>query len=366
MRAIVGLSGGVDSSTVSHILKQQGYEVIGISMMTYDCENQRREMEAAKRIAEVLDIKHEIIDMTKKFDEIVLSRFMNDYQNGRTPNPCALCNRQIKFNLLLDKKKEYNADIIATGHYANIVKVGDRYAVAKSKNQQKDQSYLLYNLSQEQLSVARFPLSDMDKSDTRIMAKDFDEDVSMKKDSEDLCFIKNMDYVEFIKRQIFGDDYKMLLASGKLTEEDFLDKKYFRKGRFIDLDGKVLGYHDGIINFTIGQRKGLNIALGSRKYVVDINDENCDVILGDDSDLFRDRFEVNELNFQAMVESELQDEMEFIVKVRYRDKGTKCKIKKDNDKLICYLSEPVRAITKGQSAVFYRDDITYIGGTIIK
>lgn len=365
MKAIVGMSGGVDSSLVAHILKEQGYDVIGISMMTYNSEHQKKEMEAATRIAKVLDVKHEIIDMTEDFKKVVISRFINDYTNGRTPNPCALCNREIKFNLLLNKLKQYDADIIATGHYANVVKINDRYAIKKSKNKNKDQSYLLYNVSVEQLKYIQFPLGDMDKSDTRSMAGSFDKDVSEKKDSEDLCFIKNMDYVEFIKREIFGEDYKIDFAAGKLTNDDLNKYNYFKKGKFVDLNNNVLGYHDGIVNFTIGQRKGLNIALGSRKYVLNINPYDNTVVLGDDDDLFSDEFYINELNFQALDEKELKDNDEFVVKVRYRDQGTNCRVFKDGDKILCKLDKPVRAITKGQSAVFYRDDITYFGGTII-
>lgn len=365
MKAIVGMSGGVDSSLVAYLLKEKGYDVIGISMMTYNSIHQKKEMESATRISKVLGIKHEIVDMTKDFKEVIISRFINDYTNGSTPNPCALCNREIKFNLLLNKLKEYGADIIATGHYANVVNINDRYAVKKSENKQKDQSYFLYNISVEQLKYTVFPLANMDKSDTRSMAYHFDKDVSEKKDSEDLCFIKNMDYVEFIKRENFGDDYKIDFASGKLTNKDLDKYNYFKKGKFVDINGKVLGYHDGIVNYTIGQRKGLNIALGSRKYVIDINPISNEVILGDDSDLFSDEFSVDELNFQAISKNELNDNDEFIVKVRYRDIGTKCNVFKNENKIICKLDAPVRAITRGQSAVFYRDNVTYFGGTII-
>ena len=295
MKIVVGLSGGVDSGTSAYILKKEGHTVFAVSMIVFNTESSRREVEYAKKIANDLGIEHRVVDKTKEFREKVLDRFVFDYKNGRTPNPCAICNREIKFNMLIDIMRELNYDHIATGHYANVVFENGRFSIKKSENVNKDQSYLLYNLTQEQLSKVIFPIANMDKSKTREIAYTFNRDLSKKRDSLDLCFVKDMDYKEFIKRYEYGDDYIEKIARGDLN----ITKKI---GEVIDINGKVLGYHNGIMNFTIGQRKGVNIAAGSKKYVVEINSEENKVVLGDDSDLYSDKFLVDELNCQGIDE----------------------------------------------------------------
>ncbi len=358
MKVVVGLSGGVDSGTTAYILKNAGHSVFAVSMIVFDTDSSKREVEYAKKLACDLGIEHRVVDKTKEFKEKVLDRFVLDYKSGRTPNPCAICNREIKFNMLLDVMREINYDYIATGHYANVVFENSRYSIKKSENTKKDQSYLLYNLTQEQLSKVIFPIANMDKSKTREIANTFNSDLSKKRDSLDLCFVKDMDYKEFINRYEYGDDYREKIAKGELN----IDKKI---GEVVDTKGKVMGYHNGIMNFTIGQRKGVNIAAGSKKYVVEINSEENKVVLGDDMDLYSDRFFVDELNCQGIDEIKNSVDYKFICKIRYRDEGSPCILRKENDKYLCILEKKVRAITKGQSAVFYKDNLTMCGGIIV-
>lgn len=361
-KVVLGLSGGVDSCVAAKRLLTMGYEVVGISMITNNLKSQKEDIENAQKISKKLGIKHKIVDKRKEFDEIVLKRFVEDYRNGRTPNPCAICNRHIKFKMLYDEMIIENADTISTGHYANVVKLENGlYAIKESNNKKKDQSYLLYNLSQEQLSHIYFPIADSDKEDIRSFAKEIDISTAEKKDSFDLCFIKDIDYIEYIKRRIMGDDYRKKIALGQINEED-----YFNKSKFVDKNGNFLGTNDGIINYTIGQRKGLGTAFGKRTYVIDIDKEKNEVVLGDDDDLYKNDFEVNEVNYQAIDGFEENKTYEYFAKVRYRHEKTLCDIKRVGDTLYCSLKEKARAITKGQSAVFYNTDGTIIAGGTIK
>ena len=359
-KVVLGLSGGVDSSVAADKLLNEGYEVVAVSMITNNLPSQKKDIENAEKISKILNIKHKIVDKRKEFDEIVLDRFVSDYKNGRTPNPCAICNRLIKFKMLYDEMLQENADTISTGHYANVVKLSNgRYAIKESANKKKDQAYLLYNLTQEQLSHIYFPIADSEKEDIREFAKDIDIDTSNKKYSFDLCFINDIDYIEFIKRRAMGDDYKQKIAIGAIKEEDF-----FNKARFVDIDGNFLGMNDGLINFTIGQRKGLGTAFGKKTYVVDIDKDKNQVVLGDDRDLYKTEFCVNEINYQAIEVFEENKTYEYLAKLRYRHTKTLCEITRVADILHCKLKEPARAITKGQSAVFYDNDVIVAGGTI--
>ena len=358
MKIVIGLSGGVDSGTSAYILKNQGHELFAVSMIVYDTEYSKKEIEYAKKLAKELNIEHRVIDKTKEFKNKILDRFVNEYKNGLTPNPCAICNREIKFDMLLSIMKELNYDHIATGHYANIVYENGRYAIKKSKNDKKDQSYLLYNLTQEQLSKTIFPIGNMDKNEIRNIAITFNKHLSEKKDSIDLCFVKDMDYKEFINRYEYGDDYKEKIAKGKLIIDD-------KKGVVKDLSGNIIGYHNGIMNFTIGQRKGLNIPTDSKKYVVRIDNTDNSIVIGEEKDLYNDKFFVKELNCQGIDEIKEGIDYNFDCKIRYRDKGVSCILRKADDKYLCILSNKNRAITSGQSAVFYKNDLTMCGGIIV-
>ena len=414
MRVLVAMSGGVDSTVTAYLLKKAGYEVVGVNFnFTKLCEpdaNRRGEHcePELEEIAEKLNIKIIYKDFACEFRDKIINYFVTEYEHGRTPNPCALCNPTMKFAKLIEVMKEENCDMIATGHYANVgASDGEdaasqatagastaspcRYYIRKSCNQQKDQSYMLYRLTQEQLSHIIFPLGDMDKNDVRKIAAELGLKVAEKKDSQDVCFIPNvvgansisvgasiaspLDYKDYIKRYEFGADYREKIARGLLKEDEILSKPYFKKGEFVDLDGKVLGYHNGIINYTIGQRKGLNIAFGERKFVVRIDAEKNQVVLGSNDDLMAAEFRMKDVVFSGHDENIIGTK--FYAKLRYRHDGTLCEIieasptcrgeHRDPESTIytCHLLEPVRAITPGQSAVFYDDDGRVMFGGII-
>ena len=419
MKILVAMSGGVDSTITAHILKKQGHEVIGVNFkfVGADPEFVGADIIRSHRmgefhepelddIARTLGIKILYRDFRSEFRDKIIKSFVEDYERGITPNPCAICNATMKFEKLLEVMKEENCDMVATGHYANIATVGSnatveanacgalvgakftsphRYCIKKSTNQQKDQSYMLYRLNQEQLSHIIFPLSNMDKTDVRKIAAELNLEVANKKDSQDVCFINSVgastaspiDYKEFIKCYEFGDDYKEKIARGLLKEEEILSRPYFRKGEFVDLNGNVLGFHNGIINYTIGQRKGLNIAFGSRKFVVKIDAEKNQVVLGDNDDLMSSDFIIRDVVYSGHNESVIGKK--FYAKLRYRHEGTLCEVVGDDilsscvgaklasphNTLACHLSSPVRAITPGQSAVFYDEDGRVMFGGII-
>lgn len=372
MKVLVGISGGVDSAITSYLLKKSGYEVIGLYMNF--CENDAENLSLIKmkihNISEKLDINIIYKDYRKEFKDLVINYFVNEYKKGVTPNPCAFCNGAMKFKKLLEVKEELKIDKIATGHYANVNKINDRFCIRKSKNENKDQSYMLYSLSQDELKDLVLPMSDKDKNEIREIATSLNLEVANEKDSQDICFIKNIDYKEFLKQFEFGDDYKDKIARGFLSNNDIMSLPYFKKGEFIDRNGKVLGYHNGIVSYTIGQRKGLGIAFSERLFVNNIDVSNNKITLGSNDDLYSESFEVKDLVYQGIDEkifdnSELDDNI-FNVKLRYRHIGTKCTVKKCGDIYKCFLKEKVRAITRGQAAVFYdMNDNIMFGGTIV-
>lgn len=414
------MSGGVDSTVTAYLLKKEGHEVIGVNFNFikprsgepttrmgefHDPATRRGEFyePELEEIAEKLNIKIIYKDYSQEFHDNIIKYFVTEYENGRTPNPCAMCNPTMKFAKLLQVMKEENCDMVATGHYANVDIIGAsetivasetvgasstspaRYCIKKSGNSQKDQSYMLYRLNQDQLSHIIFPLSDMDKNEVRKIASELGLKVADKKDSQDVCFIEasesvgaseivgasstsSIDYKEFIKRYEFGHDYKEKIARGKLKEEDILSKPYFKRGEFVDLDGKVLGFHDGIINYTIGQRKGFNIAFGERKFAVKIDAVKNQVVLGSNDDLMASEFKMKDVVFSGHDENVIGKK--FYAKLRYRHDGTLCEIvsadnNSDNMIFTCRLDSPVRAITPGQSAVFYDDEGRVMFGGII-
>ena len=333
------MSGGVDSSVSALLLKQQGYDVIGGTMEIYQTE---RSIEDSRKIAKKLDIPYHIFDFKDIFKEKVVKYFVNEYLAGRTPNPCVVCNKEVKFDALLDEAMKLEAEYIATGHYAKIEKKDGRYLLKKGRSGSKDQTYFLYRLTQDQLSKILFPIGDMEKDRVREIAKENDLFVADKEDSQEVCFIEDNDYVGFIERST---------------------KKKIPSGKFIDSDGKVLGEHRGVYNYTIGQRKGLGISSKKPLFVVDIDVERNVVVLGDDEDTLGSTLIAKDLNWIQF--EKLEKEMKVTAKIRSGAKEVNCTIKPVEDgKVHVVFESPQRAITPGQSVVFYDNEYVVGGGVI--
>ncbi len=339
MKVAVGLSGGVDSSVAAYLLKEQGYDVIGVTLRL--C-SEVDVSEDAKKVAEMLDIPHYILDLRDDFKENVIDYFVDEYMNGRTPNPCAVCNKKIKFGIMLDKVKELGAEYIATGHYARIEEHNGRYIIAAAEDEKKDQTYMLHGLSQEVLKHILMPCGEYSKDEIRKKAKEIGLEVHNKKDSMEICFIPDNNHGEYIKD----------LTNGEV-----------KRGNFIDKNGKVLGKHKGIINYTIGQRKGLGLALGEPVFVIDILPETNQVVVGKEEEIFKTSLIAKDVNFIPF--EKLENSMEVEAKIRYSMSRSKATISSlGNGKVKVQFENKQRAITKGQCVVFYSKDILIGGGTI--
>ena len=348
-KVVVGLSGGVDSSVAAYLLKEQGYDVIGVTMKVWDSSHRQKDVvgEAisdAKKIAEQLNIPHYVVDFQDLFRNEIINYFINEYTHGRTPNPCVVCNRQVKWEALLKWAEDNGIYNVATGHYARIIELDNgRYTLSSSSSSAKDQTYALYNLSQEQLKRTIMPIGEYSKDEIRKIASDIGLDTASKPDSMEICFIPDGDYAGYICN---NSKYKDI------------------PGDFVDLDGNILGKHQGIIHYTIGQRKGLNIAFGKPVYVVKIDVDNNQVVLGSNEDVFLDRLLCNRINMMSV--DTLTSDMKVRAKIRYNHKGDDCTIRLVEDDLIeVIFNRPQRAVTPGQSVVFYDNDIVVGGGTII-
>jgi len=353
-RVVIGMSGGVDSSVAAYLLKEQGYDVIGIMMkLTKDdfeivnTEGGCCSLSAAndaRKIADLLDIPFYVLNFKEPFKINVIDYFIDEYIKGRTPNPCVMCNRTIKFSRLLDKARMLGADYIATGHYAEIVKKNDRYVLKVGKDKRKDQTYMLYSLNQDILEHTLMPCGQYTKEEIREIAKEIGMHVSSKRDSQEICFIPNKDHGDFIAKN---------------------SSKKIRTGNFIDKQGNILGRHKGIVYYTIGQRKGLGIAVGKPLYVIDILQQENQVVLGDECDLFKSELIAKDLNFLPF--DSLKEKMEVKAKIRYSAKPVHAEIEPLSDgTLHVIFAEKQRAITKGQSVVFYDGDYLLGGGIIDK
>ncbi|MEW6606812.1 MAG: tRNA 2-thiouridine(34) synthase MnmA [bacterium] len=348
---VVAMSGGVDSSVTAYLIKEMGYDVIGVTMEILKSSCQIEKLDTccslqsfvdARYVAERLGIRHHIIDCKAEFEQMVVSYFVKEYLAGRTPNPCVICNSRIKFDSLLAKAKELGADYLATGHYARLEKQNNRYIIKKGIDTTRDQSYFLYKLSQEQLSQAMMPLGDYQKQEVRKIAVRLGLKVANKPESQEICFIPQGDYRNFIQQRI---------------------KDAFKPGEILDKNGNILGRHSGIAFFTIGQRRGLGIAAGSPLYVISIELNRNAVIVGDESDLYRNSLIAGELNWVAV--ERFESEMEVVAKIRYLHPETKAIIHPvNNDKVEVVFEQPVRAVTPGQSVVFYKDEVLLGGGVI--
>ena len=341
-KMVVGMSGGVDSSVAAYLLKAQGYDVIGVTMQTFLSRGETDAISDAKAVADRLGIEHHVIDFRDAFRGCVIDNFIAEYIGGNTPNPCVRCNRHVKWEALLELAGQFGAEYIVTGHYAKILKLDNgRYAVCKADHDNKDQAYVLYNLTQEQLAHTIMPLGEYSKDEIREMAKKIGLSVADKPDSQDICFIPDNDYAGFIA------------ANTKVPGP----------GNFVDTESNVLGRHEGIHKYTVGQRKGLNIALGRPVYVCEIRPDTDEVVLGDNEDVFTDEVFCNEVNHMA-VDNFLKCEG-ITAKVRYSGKDTACSVEYiAKDIVKCRFHSPVRAATPGQALVFYKDNVVLGGGII--
>ncbi len=351
-RVIVGLSGGVDSAVAALLLKEQGYDVIGVTLRTwqsdYGSESRCCEIDDARATADVIGIPYHVFNCLSEFDEKVIKPFIDDYIHGITPNPCVVCNREVKWERLLYHANVLQADFIATGHYASVVKLDNgRYTVKQASHIEKDQTYMLYRLSQEQLSRTLMPLSDMTKEEVREIAVKAGIPVAGKPDSQEICFAADDDYAGFIERETDGNTPP--------------------EGNFIDENGTVLGRHKGIIHYTVGQRKGLGIAVGHPVFVKEIKADTNEVVLVDEDALYATKVTCRSLNFMGIEKIDAGEELTCNVKLRYRHKAQPATVRPlGEDRVEITFDSPVKAPTPGQSAVFYDDDGCVLAGGIIE
>ena len=348
MKTLIGMSGGVDSAVTAALISRET-QAAGITLQLYDgndaalIEKFSREAQDAADVCRKLGIDHSALELKDLFKTHVIDHFINEYIAGRTPNPCIQCNINIKFGAMLDYAKANGFDSIATGHYARIEKCGERYLLKKAADATKDQSYVLYGLTQNQLSRTVLPLGDYTKAQAREIAESLNLCVARKSDSQDICFVPDGDYATFIERNTGIN---------------------FAAGDYLDLDGKILGKHKGVIHYTIGQRKGLGIALGKHAFVLNKNAETNEVILGDEEHLFYKTVEVSGVNIIA---ADSLDGIKAAGKLRYRHIEQSCVIHQTGkDTVILEFDTPQRAPSPGQAAVFYDGDIVLGGGTIVK
>jgi tRNA-specific 2-thiouridylase len=339
-KVFVAMSGGVDSSVAAYLLMQEGYDVTGIYMRLHENDSGDAERDFLE-VCESLGIEGKVVDLIKPFRENVIEYFKDAYAQGLTPNPCVVCNKHIKFGALLDIAVDQGADFIATGHYAQIELYQDVYRIKKAKSVNKDQTYMFYNMNQNVLSKVLMPLGKMDdKTVVRNIAEKIGLDVAHKKDSQEICFIPDDNYIEFLRQE------------GIESQE----------GPFLNESGEIIGNHKGIFNYTIGQRKGLGITFGKPTYVVGIDAQNHAVQLGDNDKLFATLLEAKEFN---LVSDQLEKDKIYTAKIRYSSKPSACTIESlDAKRIIVRFDTPQRAITPGQSIVFYDGDYL-LGGAII-
>ncbi|WP_411822220.1 tRNA 2-thiouridine(34) synthase MnmA [Leptospira sp. 'Mane'] len=354
-KIIVAMSGGVDSAVAAGLLIEQGYDVIGVNLRTWEyeapaCDVTKKsccspeDIRDARDVGLSLNIPFYVIKMEKVFGERVIQRFIDDYKDGRTPNPCVECNTFVKFGALFEKAKALGISKIATGHYARTVEVNGRYAIRNAVDMKKNQAYYLYGLSQENISSTIFPLGEMDKSEVREIAKRMGLPVAEKPESQEICFIPENDYRSFLKK--------------KGVE--------FTPGFFRLVSGQIIGKHSGKENFTIGQRKGLGVSWKNPLYVISIEDDGT-VVVGEDEETFCESFVLEDITYQGLSPMEPGQSSEMRVQIRYRHTPVHCRVTNLGDSWKVEFIEKVKSVTPGQSATFYPLDDNYLlGGGIIR
>jgi tRNA-specific 2-thiouridylase len=357
-RILVAMSGGLDSTVAAIMFAEQGYEVVGVTMKTWDYQNSggsKKEtgccsldsINDARSIAVKHGIHHMILDIRDEFGDFVIDNFIEEYLAGRTPNPCVLCNTHIKWEALLKRANQLDCEFIATGHYAQVRNENDRFIISKGLDDNKDQSYVLWGLTQQSLARTQFPLGQFRKTEIRQMAIDMGyEELAKKSESFEICFVPDNDYRGFLKRKVDGLEEKV------------------DGGNFVATDGKILGKHRGYPFYTVGQRKGLEIAVGEPLYVLEIKPETNTVVLGREHELKRKGMLVRGLNMHKY--DSIIEPMEAVTKIRYKDPGTISIIEQVDDKMKVVFSDDVKAIAPGQSAVFYEGNDVIGGGWIEK
>lgn len=354
-KVVTGMSGGVDSSVAAYLLKEQGYDVIGVTMRLWQEDFPGEEtgkeccslsaVSDARRVADQIGIPFYVMNFRDVFQKRVVDYFVEEYMQGRTPNPCIACNRYVKWEALLKRSMEIGADYIATGHYAKITRrENGRYAVTASKTAKKDQTYALYNLTQEQLAHTLMPVGEYTKEEIREIANRIHLPVADKQDSQDICFIPDNDHGAFIERMV--------------------GEKIPACGNFVTADGQILGEHKGIVHYTVGQRKGLNLAMGRPVFVTEIRPETNEVVIGEGEEVFSKELMADHINY--MGECDFTDGMRFLTKIRYAHKGAMAAVYKEKEgKLRVVFDEPQRAVTPGQAVVFYDKGCVAGGGIIL-
>ncbi len=353
-RALIAMSGGIDSSICAYLMKEKGYDCTGATMELFDKENigiiesqsctTKKDVEDARSVCDALSIPHLILDFSDRFKECVIDNFINSYESGITPNPCIECNRHLKFAKLFETADKENCDLLVTGHYVRTEydEKSKRFLLKKALDPNKDQSYVLYSLTQSQLARVYFPLGEIEKTSVREIAKKLGFVNSEKKESQDICFVEGS-YFDFIKNTT---------------------NKTYPEGDFIDKDGNILGTHKGIIRYTIGQRKGLGLSFDKPMFVTKVDVQSNTVTLGPHEELFSDTLIADNINLISV--SEIKEPMRVHAKVRYRHQEAPATIKQmDDGKILVKFDQPQRAITKGQAVVFYDGDIVVGGGTIV-